>query len=122
MLKAQRIQIGLDEMVIRHLQQQIYQKEQNGKRQGLLTTLATIATELVFVEVVKEIEKAVKAKKAKKEARQEASTRRKHSTRKGKSVSKALEEMSILSVQAPHTRWGVVCRNYCEDSDSDYMP
>ena len=88
----------------------------------MLTTLATIATEPVFVEVVKEIEKAVKAKKAKKEARQEASTRRKCSTRKGKSVSKALEEMSVLSVQAPHTYQGVVCRNYCEDSDSDYMP
>ena len=88
----------------------------------MLTTLATIAIDPVFIEVVKEIEKAAKVKKEKKEARQEASTRRKHSTRKEKLVSKALEEMSVLSVQAPHTHWGAVHQNYCEDSDSDYMP
>ena len=171
-LKAQRIQIGLDEMVIRCFQQQVYQKEQCAKRQGSLTTLATIATEPVFIEVVKGIEKATKARKAKKEANQEAHTRRKalralktaldnseedgdgggvdlgqihaelqqlgiapalwptkptkqpmkHSARKGKSVNKSPEELSVLSVQAPHTCQGVVCRNYCEDSDSDYMP
>jgi len=58
--------------------------------------------------VVKEIEKAAKAKKAKKEACQEAHARRKHSARKGKLVSKAPEEMSVLSVQAPCTCQGAV--------------
>ncbi len=82
MLKAQRIQIGLDGMVTRHFQQQIYQKEWHTKRQGSLTTLATIATEPVFIAVVKGIKKAAKAKKAKKEAGQEAHARRKHSVRK----------------------------------------
>jgi len=94
-------------MVIRCFQQQIYQKEQHAKRQGSLTTFATIATESVFIEVVKEIEEAAKAKKAK-EARQEASARRKCSARKGKLGSKVPEEMPVLSVQAPHTHQGVV--------------
>ena len=89
------------------------------KKAGLSHYTATIATEPVFVKVVKEIEKAAKAKKAKKE---EAAVRREDSARKGKLVSKALEEMSGLSVQAPHTHWGLVHQNYCEDSDSDYMP
>ena len=71
-LKAQQIQIGLDGMVISQLQGQIYQKEQCTNRQGSLTTLTTIATDPVFIEVVKEIENATKMKKAKQEANQAA--------------------------------------------------
>jgi len=71
-LKAQRIQIRLDGMVISQLQGQIYQKEKHTNRQGSLTTLTTIATDPVFIEVVKEIENATKMKKAKQEANQAA--------------------------------------------------
>jgi hypothetical protein len=76
-LKAQRLQIGLDEMVIKWLQWQVYQKEQHGNRQGSLTTMATIATELDFIKIVKERENAANAKKARREALQKASARRK---------------------------------------------
>ena len=76
-LKAQRIQIGLDGMVISWYQGQIHQKEQHANRQGFLTTLTTIATDPVFVEVVKEIENATKMKKAEKEANQAAKAMRK---------------------------------------------
>src|SRR5258706_120947 len=44
-IKAQRIQIGLDDMAINQFQQQVYQKEQHGKMQCSLTTMPTIATE-----------------------------------------------------------------------------
>jgi len=73
-LKAQQIQIQirLDGMVISQLQGQIYQKEQHTNRQGSLTTLTTIATDPVFIDVVKEIENATKMKKAKQEANQAA--------------------------------------------------
>jgi len=71
-LKAQRIQIGLDGMVISWLQGQIYQKEQRTNRQGSLTTLTTIATDPVFIEVVKEIKNTTKMKKVKQEANQAA--------------------------------------------------
>jgi len=76
-LKAQRIQIGLDGMVIGWYQRQICQKEQRANRKGSLTTLTTIATDPVFIEVVKGIENATKMKKAKQEANQVAKAMRK---------------------------------------------
>jgi len=57
--------------VISWLQGQICKKEQCANRQGSLTTLTTIATDLVFIEVVKEIENATKMK-VKQEANQAA--------------------------------------------------
>jgi hypothetical protein len=124
MLKAQRIQITLDEMVIGRLQQQINQKEQHAKKQGSLTTMVTIVTEPVFVERVKQIKRAAKAKKAK-EATQKASARKK-ALRELRTVldngDKDPEDTPVLPVQAPCACQGVVCRNYCEDSNAEYIP
>src|SRR5258706_1357637 len=76
-LKAQRIQIGLDGMVINRLQKQLYNKEQRAKKQRSLTTMATTVTEPAFVEMVKEIEQAAKERRQKREATQITRTRKK---------------------------------------------
>ena len=51
-------------MAINWFQQQVHQKEQHRKLQGSLTTMATIATESAFIEMVKDRENATNAKKA----------------------------------------------------------
>lgn len=76
-IKAQRIQIGLDDMAINQFQQQVHQKEQHGKSQGSLTMMATIATEPAFIEMVKERENTANAKRARREATQKATARKK---------------------------------------------
>ena len=75
-IKAQQIQIRLDDMAIDRFQQQVYQKEQCGKTQGSLTTMVTIATESAFIDMVKEWENAANAKKARREATQKARVRK----------------------------------------------
>lgn len=171
-IKAQRIQIGLDDMAINRFQQQVHRKEQRGKSQGSLTTMATIATESAFIEMVKERENAANAKRARREATQKATARKKtlkdlkaalhnaqedlsgdnsfdlrqiqaelqelgvdtalatkpteqrmtRSRRKGKSVNRPPGELSVVPVDALRTRRAAAHKNYCEDSDADYVP
>src|SRR5258706_1224104 len=167
-IKAQRIQIGLDDMAINQFQQQVYQKEQHGKMQCSLTTMATIATESAFIEMVKERENATNAKKARREATQKARARKKalndlkamvnnvredssfdlgqiqaelqqlgvdpalttkpaeqqmtRSGRKGKSVNRPPGELSAVPANALRTHQAAARKNYCEDSNSDYVP
>ncbi len=112
-------------MVINRLQKQLYNKEQRAKKQRSLTTMATIVTEPAFVEMVKEIKQAAKEKKAKKEATQIACTRKK-ALRDLRTAwyndEEGLEDTPALPVRAPRTHQGVVCKNYYEDSDAEYVP
>ena len=139
--------------------------------QGSLTTMATIATESAFIEMVKERENAANAKRARREATQKATARRKtlkelkaalhdvgedtgdssfnlrqiqaelqelgvdpalatkptkqrvtHSRRKGKSVNRPPGGSSVVPTDALRTCRAAAHRNYCEDSDADYVP
>jgi len=45
-----------------------------------------------------------------------------HSGRKGKSFNRPPGESSVVPADALCTHWAAACKNYCEDSDSDYVP